>query len=258
MAKFNIDLNEIKTSLGTIERNKKLWEEYYANPQYIGNGIQSNDPFLSSNPTDGINVNDSFYKEGLSSPQSLAPHGANSRIINNNEAAQGLIDVNKTAQDYVANFNSKILPGTSYTNNLQNASQEALDRVPVQSEGTDWSGIASGSLQFGNNAFSALQGTDGSEAESWAKTAQLTASAAKFGGQIGGPIGMGVGAVVGFGAGLINKGADKEKRGKAIDKKNDQLAEQAEKERRTEYEIKQAEKDIALLTSMNKSKLNYL
>lgn len=117
--------------------------------------------------------------------------------------------------------------------------------------------IASAGMGFAKDLLS-VRGVDGSEKESWAKTGQLTLSGATTGMQIAGPWGAAVGAVVGAGAGLINKRADKRKRGHAIHENNMKQARDSKKQRLVEYEIEQAEKEIELLNSYRKREMNFI
>lgn len=253
---IKIDTNGLLNSISTIDRNKELWNQYYSQPQYVGPELEPGNPFALVNHNNST-PEKTFFQSGLESPQPLAPHGANARVLQNSDAAQGLIDM---VSNPFQKANEQFNPTSNYMKDLSSASENRLEELSVDSPKSsfDTTGAISSGVNFASNAFTALNGTDASESESWAKTGQLALSGAQAGMQIGGPFGAAIGGVAGGVMGLINKKKDKDRRGRMIDERNDRAAERSMRERRTEYEIKQAEKDIESLTAMNKSKLNYL
>jgi len=224
---------DFSESLESLNQREKQLQEYYSKPFIDTSAIQ----------------------QGYA-PQTLAPHGANARVITPAvDMATPTFDVSANPNDTIAKWDATF-KSKEYNTELNEAAK--ANAMPTDKGFSLDSKAVSGGLNFVSQAFNSTQGVDGSESESWAKTGQLAMSGASLGMQVGGPWGAAIGAVTGGTIGLINKGSDRRKRDTMTRDKNAQIAADSVNRRKRDYEIKEAEREIELLTSHSKSQLNYL
>ena len=232
-----------------LDDSQKRMEEYYSQSLY------------NPNPPENIKaqnnqVFDTTAFQENTSPQSLAPLGANARVIEPQKDSVQQLEPMTSSVQQTANIWDQKFKSSEYQTELGDAAKKN-----ASGGGASASGIASGvsaGLGFASQAYGTLQGVDQSESESWKKTGQLAMSGASTGMQIGGPWGAAIGAVVGGAGGLINMGADRAKRNQMTRDKIKKENQDTFDKRQRDYEIKEAERQIELLTSMSKSQLNYL
>ena len=239
-----------------LDDSQKRMEEYYSQSLY------------NPNPPENIKaqnnqVFDTTAFQENTSPQPLAPLGANARVVDPQRNPIEQFDygsVSKTTSQIEADKAMNIWDQKFQSKEYQTELGDAAKKN-ASGSGASASGIASGvsaGLGFASKAYGTLQEVDQSESESWKKTGQLTMSGASTGMQIGGPWGAAIGSVVGGAAGLINMGADRNKRNQMTREKIKKENKDTFDKRQRDYEIKEAERQIELLTSMSKSQLNYL
>ena len=234
-----------------FEESEKRINEYYSQSLY--NPIPPEQMKAQNNQ-----VFDTTTFQNNQSPQPLAPLGANSRVIDpQRDKVQGIEPMISSVQQSVNTWD-ETFKSKEYQTELGNAAKANIEGAKGGMSGSKIAGGATAALGFAGQAYGALQGVDASEAESWKKTGQLAMSGASTGMQIGGPWGAAIGAVAGGTIGLINKGADTAKRNQMTREKIKKENEDTFDKRQRDYEIKEAEKQIELLTSMSKSQLNYL
>ena len=234
-----------------FDDSQKRMDEYYSNS--LQNPIPPEQMKSQNNQ-----VLDVTAYQNNQSPQPLAPLGANARVIDQQrEKVEGVDQMTSSLQQTVNTWD-KTFKSKEYQTELGNAAKANTEGAKGGMSGSDIAGGATAALGFAGQAYGALQGVDASEAESWKKTGQLAMSGASTGMQIGGPWGAAIGAVVGGAAGFINMGADRAKRNKMTRDKIKKENEDTFDKRQRDYEIKEAEKQIELLTAMGNSQLNYL
>ena len=217
---------------------------------------------MSINKTpDLINVDQAKSNQ---SPEALAPLGSNANVINkitqpNEPNYNGIISLTPEQLDGMSNdlnATSSSIPDIEWSDE-GNGIQAIND--PQQSKGG--AGVAQGAsavIGFAGQAYGALEGTDKFESESWKKTGSLAMSGASTGMMIGGPWGAAIGAGGGGAAGIINMGADRKKRHKETRDRIKDGNQTTFEKRQRDYQMKEAEREIELLTAMSKSQLNYL
>lgn len=225
-----------------IEDEEERLKNYYA---------QSFFPTNTNNP---IDVGQSKLGQ---TPQALAPLGSNARVVDPQlDAVKGL-DIQKIDIGQVENIKwDSTFKAPEYQAELGDAAKSNA-KVSGGGGADIASGVGAG-LGFASTAYSSIKDVDASESESWGKTGQLALSGASTGMQIGGPWGAAIGAVVGGAAGIINMEGDRKKRHIATREKNKKQYEDTFDKRQRDYELKEAEREIELLTSFSKSQLNYL
>lgn len=232
-----------------FEESEKRINEYYSQSLY--NPIPPEQMKAQNNQ-----VFDTTTFQNNQSPQPLAPLGANARVIDpQRDKVQGIEPMTSSVQQTVNTWD-ETFKSKEYQTELGDAAKSNSEGGGMS--GSKIAGGATAALGFAGQAYGALQGVDQSESESWKKTGQLALSGASTGMQIGGPWGAAIGAVVGGASGLINMGSDRAKRNKMTRDKIKKENQDTFDKRQRDYEIKEAEKQIELLTAMGNSQLNYL